>query len=180
MRAQVDAEVAEYIAKAEAEIQATEAKAQELKSLCWDSMQVGVSVGILFIMASCYPHLLQCFSVWIQESLNVQPLCVDYKRTAVLLLTQTKGALCTGLKSGSIEVNNFPLPAQDEARWAKVCLWVELVLLRCCYSTSLGIMVQVTLGSNFLPYIWCLADRFEPLPAAGCQPQTHRDGKSSS
>lgn len=76
MRAQVDAEVAEYIAKAEAEIQATEAKAQELKSLCWDSMQVGVSVGILFIMASCYPHLLQCFSVWKEESLNVQPsLC---------------------------------------------------------------------------------------------------------
>eukprot|EP00878_Enallax_costatus_P021774 GHUV01023067.1.p1 GENE.GHUV01023067.1~~GHUV01023067.1.p1 ORF type:complete len:586 (+),score=231.95 GHUV01023067.1:239-1759(+) len=34
---------------------------------------------------------------------------------------QTKGAMCTGLKNGATEVWNCALPAQDEARWAKVC-----------------------------------------------------------
>lgn len=33
---------------------------------------------------------------------------------------QTKPAFCTGLKSGAVEVSNFPLPAQDESKWAKV------------------------------------------------------------
>jgi hypothetical protein len=36
------------------------------------------------------------------------------------VLLQTKPALCTGLKSGAVEVSNSPLPAQDEAKWAKV------------------------------------------------------------
>jgi hypothetical protein len=36
------------------------------------------------------------------------------------VLLQTKPALCKGLKSGAVEVSNFPLPAQDEAKWAKV------------------------------------------------------------
>lgn len=77
MRAQVDAEVAEYIAKAEAEIQATEAKAQELKSLCWDSMQVGVSVGYRI---SCHLAIRTCCSVSVfgrKSHSMFSLLCVD-------------------------------------------------------------------------------------------------------
>lgn len=41
LRAGVDAEVAALLASTEAETQAQEIRAERLKALCWDSMQVG-------------------------------------------------------------------------------------------------------------------------------------------
>ena len=66
--------------------------------------------ALLGLLASRCPDS-QCFVALHAGRPTLLPGCV---------LLQTKPALCNGLKSGAVEVSNFPLPAQDEGKWAKV------------------------------------------------------------
>jgi hypothetical protein len=129
LRGQVGAEVAALLASSSSETQAQEIRAARIKAMCRDAMQVRrglvlkIGQAVLQTNACVYKCQLFCPCMYIvadTEKGSCSCAFWDVIWCAVLLLLQTKPALCTGLKSGAVEVSNFPLQAQDEAKWAKV------------------------------------------------------------